>query len=77
MEHVRSMSLTLLRCTPNSRENLWSAVLLIIGPQERSDSHNPASSGAGFVATQKRTADDRATLCPSWRSRIAHGDRER
>ena len=38
-----------------------------VGPQERSDRHNPASSGAGFVATQKRAGDAKATLCPSWR----------
>jgi hypothetical protein len=51
------MSLTLLRCTPNSRENLWSAVLLIIGPQERSDSHNPASSGGQVRCDAESTAD--------------------
>jgi hypothetical protein len=49
-------------------------VLLIIGPQERFDSHD---LGVGSSRRRRGRLDAQATLCASWRSRIAHRDRER
>ena len=58
--------------TKHPRENLLGRRCFhSCWPHERSDRHNPASSGVGFVATQKRAGDARATLCPSWQSLIA------
>jgi hypothetical protein len=65
------MSLTLLRCTPDIRENLlgrrcfrscWAAGAF------RQDWHPRASGSSG---RRKGAGDARATVCPSWRSLIA------
>ena len=66
---VRSTSLTLLRCTPNIRaRTFWAAVLPLMLAARAFRQAQPGILGAGFVATQKRAGDARATLCPSWRS---------
>ena len=60
--------------TKHPRENLLGRRCFhSCWPHERSDRRNPASSGVGFVATQKRAGDARATLRPSWRSETERG----
>ena len=72
---VRSTSLTLLRCTPNIRaRTFWGGgASTHVGRTSVPTGTTRHPRGRGFVATQKRAGDARATLRPSWRSETERG----